>query len=171
MKTSSFIGIFLPQTWTCRFSPNSRKISHCCNFIPSSGQELWNIIMSTKTRIPTFCREKNQSRFTRFWGKISNFNFYPCKKFDILQLWGWGDQSAEKTNNWRDKNIFTGRPLGRYYRPLVDNRSFCLNGRYSWYSCGRYCMKMVDISSKSLRMVIDFPYSLKYEKSQDLKVY
>ena len=30
---------------------------------------------------------------------------------------------------------------------------------------------MVDISSKSLRMVIDFPYYLKYDKSQDLKVY
>ena len=26
---------------------------------------------------------------------------------------------------------FTGRPQGRYYRPLVDNRPFCLNGRYS----------------------------------------
>ena len=25
----------------------------------------------------------------------------------------------------------TGRPQGRYYRPLVDNRPFCLNGRYS----------------------------------------
>ena len=24
-----------------------------------------------------------------------------------------------------------GRPQGRYYRPLVDNRPFCLNGRYS----------------------------------------
>ena len=23
-----------------------------------------------------------------------------------------------------------GRPVGRYYRPLVDNRPFCLNGRY-----------------------------------------
>ena len=30
---------------------------------------------------------------------------------------------------------------------------------------------MVDISSKSLRMVIDFPYYLKYDKSQDLRVY
>ena len=30
---------------------------------------------------------------------------------------------------------------------------------------------MVDISSKFLRMVIDFPYYLKYDKSQDLKVY
>ena len=26
---------------------------------------------------------------------------------------------------------FAGRPVGRYYRPLVDNRPFCLNGRYS----------------------------------------
>ena len=35
---------------------------------------------------------------------------------------------------------------------------------------GVLCIKMVDISSKSLGMVIDFPY-LKYDKSQDLKVY
>ena len=26
---------------------------------------------------------------------------------------------------------FTERPVGRYYRPLVDNQPFCLNGRYS----------------------------------------
>ena len=43
---------------------------------------------------------------------------------------------------------YSGRPLGRYYRPLVDNRPFCLNGRYSWI-CGRCYIKMVDISSKS----------------------
>ena len=70
----------------------------------------------------------------------------------------------------RQARNIAGRPQGRYYRPLVDNRPFCLNGRYSWI-CGRYCIKMVDISSKSLRMVIDFPYYLKYDKSQDLKVY
>ena len=45
-----------------------------------------------------------------------------------------------------------------------------LNGRYSWIF-GRYCIKMVDISPKYLRMVIDFPYYLKYDKSQDFKVY
>ena len=28
---------------------------------------------------------------------------------------------------------------------------------------------MVDISSKSLKMVIDFPYYLKYDEIQDLK--
>ena len=72
--------------------------------------------------------------------------------------------------NLKHKWVNAGRPVGRYYRPLVDNRPFCLNGRYSWI-CGRYCIKMVDISSKSLRMVIDFPYYLKYDKSQDLKVY
>ena len=27
--------------------------------------------------------------------------------------------------------VNAGRPVGRYYRPLVDNRPFCLNGRYS----------------------------------------
>ena len=45
-----------------------------------------------------------------------------------------------------------------------------LNGRYSWIF-GRYCIKMVDISPKYLKMVIDFPYYLKYDKSQDFKVY
>ena len=63
---------------------------------------------------------------------------------------------------------YAGWPVGRYYRPLVDNRPFCLNGRYSWI-CGRYCIKMVDISSKSLKMVIDFPNHLKYDEFQDLK--
>ena len=29
----------------------------------------------------------NKSWFTRFWGKILNSNFHPCKKFDILQVW------------------------------------------------------------------------------------
>ena len=72
-------------------------------------------------------------------------------------------QSTERVDNlWRkyicyqDVLYFAGRPQGRYYRPLVDNRPFCPNGRYSWI-CGRYCIKMVDISSKSLKMVIDFP--------------
>ena len=41
-----------------------------------------------------------------------------------------------------------GRPQGRYYRPLVNNRPFCLNGWYSWI-CGRCYIKMVDNSSKS----------------------
>ena len=45
-----------------------------------------------------------------------------------------------------------------------------LNGWYSWIF-GRYCIKMVDISPKYLKMVIDFPYYLKYDKSQDFKVY
>ena len=27
--------------------------------------------------------------------------------------------------------LLAGRLVGRYYRPLVDNRPFCLNGRYS----------------------------------------
>ena len=45
-------------------------------------------------------------------------------------------------------NVHTaGWPVGRYYRPLVDNRPFCLNGRYFWI-CGRYYIKMVDILSK-----------------------
>ena len=51
----------------------------------------------------------------------------------------------------------TGRsaeqPVGRYYRPLVNNRPFCLNGWYSWI-CGRYYIKIVDILSNLFRMVI-----------------
>ena len=30
-----------------------------------------------------------QLRITRFWGKIFNSNFHPCKKFDILQVCGF----------------------------------------------------------------------------------
>ena len=39
--------------------------------------------------------------------------------------------------------------VGRYYRPLVDNRHF---GRYGWYSwfCGRCYIKMVDRGSNPL---------------------
>ena len=50
-------------------------------------------------------------------------------------------------------SVIAGRPQGRYYQPLVDNRPFCLNGRYSWF-CGRSYIKMVDVSSKSLRMEV-----------------
>ena len=57
---------------------------------------------------------------------------------------------------------YTGRPVGRYYRPLVDNRPFGLNGRYSWI-CGRYYIKMVDILSKNLS-------ECWYDISQDLCV-
>ena len=35
---------------------------------------------------------------------------------------------------------FPGRPVGRYYRPMV---ALCLNGRYSWI-CGRYYIKMAE---------------------------
>ena len=41
--------------------------------------------------------------------------------------------------------FFSGRPVGWYYQPLVNNRPYCLNGRYSWI-CGRYYIKLVDIS-------------------------
>ena len=43
--------------------------------------------MSTKTRISTFCRKNISVAIYAFWGKILNFNFYLCKKFDISQLW------------------------------------------------------------------------------------
>ena len=54
---------------------------------------------------------------------------------------------------------FPGRPVGRYYRPMV---ALCLNGQYSWI-CGRYYIKMVDILSKNLS-------EWWYDISQDLSV-
>ena len=101
---------------------------------------------------------------------------YSTERQSVLSL-AWTSPKVYYSRSEHSLNIskgmmwsYAGWPVGRYYRPLVDNRPFCLNGRYSWI-CGRYCIKMVDISSKSLRMVIDFPYYLKYDKSQDLKVY
>ena len=84
----------------------------------------------------------------------------------------WAAASYHTTTSLRGQTILleAGRPQGRYYRPLVDNRPFCPNGRYSWI-CGRYCIKMVNISSKSHRMLIVFPYYSKHDKSQDLKLY
>ena len=92
--------------------------------------------------------------------------------FELGQQWlqalRW--RPGQRCYWWGLSFLFSGRPQGRYYRPSVDNRPFCLNGRYSWI-CGRYCIKMVDISSKFLRMLIDFPYYSKYDKSQDSKLY
>ena len=91
-----------------------------------------------------------------------NFSWFDKKEFDFQMTagrwWVIGDGSFEPPplpfNNVKLPKmqtiyscLYAGRPLGRYYRPLVDNRPFCLNGRYSWI-CGRCYIKMVDISSK-----------------------
>ena len=44
------------------------------------------------------------------------------------------DERRRQVRQEKDGGIFnedSGWPQGRYYRPLVDNRPFCLNGRYS----------------------------------------
>ena len=65
-KTTSFPGIILPQV---RF-----------------GRDRCNIIMSTQTIFSAFCRKNISVAIARFWGKILNFNFYLCEKFDITQF-------------------------------------------------------------------------------------
>ena len=44
------------------------------------------VLGAQKPGFTRFVAKTYQSRFTHFWGKISNFNLYLCKKFDILQL-------------------------------------------------------------------------------------
>ena len=34
-----------------------------------------------------FVAKRKKLPFTRFWGKILNSNFHPCKTFDISQVW------------------------------------------------------------------------------------
>ena len=84
-----FIGVILPQapvylTQTNNDFPLSPVKSW--NKYLTIWIELWAHKMQGFTR---FVVKTNKSWFTRFWGKILNSNFHPCKKFDILQVCLW----------------------------------------------------------------------------------
>ena len=54
--------------------------------------------------------------------------------FSSARLWDDGMYEIHHaTSNFRVHALVVKpeRPVGRYYRPLVDNRPFCSNGRYS----------------------------------------
>ena len=112
-----------------------------------------------------WCRE------TKFLLRPSPFDVSHClHKIEVHKIY-YGSRYFEDS----------GRLVGRYYRPLVDNRPFCLNGRYYiemvdissksliFHQNPSYFIKIPHISSKSL-IFHKRPHFLKICLSQDLKV-
>ena len=95
---------------------------------------------------------RSQIQFFRQWWqfhKSASVGRWRCRTGTGAWESTFNQQAGTSTRARARQLENAGWPQGRYYRPLVDNRPFCLNGRYSWI-CGRCYIKMVDISSKSL---------------------
>ena len=115
---------------------------------------LFSIFIGSKNDVILRSRLYKWKTCCPFQGQITTSEFIPNFKKEFASTAAIRiSVKIKDLTRWR---VFcAGRPLGRYYRPLVDNRPFCIIGGYFWI-CGRYYIKMVDISSKYSRSCYAF---------------
>ena len=135
-----FIGVILPQAPVYLTQTN--------NDFPLSPVKSWNKYLTIWIELwahkmqgfARFVVKTNKSWFTRFWGKILNSNFHPCKKFDILQVWergGWKvgfvKVGALIIREWvREKGATVERERVQCTAASLDH-TWCYN--HSWVQC------------------------------------
>ena len=105
MKTAHFIGVILPQTPThltqlqrmCKifwahfigvsFTQTPARLTQYyvsrCKYLELKNMILWIGVWAHKPGFNAFCRENNQSQFTRFWGKFLVDIFICVKKLTL----------------------------------------------------------------------------------------